>query len=120
MKAISPKLASVLLVKDSSELQVVASYGMEGLVGAYRLAEFAGDDLEPLLEAMMLSAGFQMRCQFNQYNSIYLPNPRKAMGGFARSIDNFEIRIDYVQHALSAMIAYEKFFAPETPAPSIP
>ena len=76
----------------------------EGLVASYRLARRLGADVRPQLEALMRMAAFQRRCQFSPENTLYLPRPDRALGGFRRSLTHWEIRIDYVQHNLSAYL----------------
>ena len=49
-------------------------------------------------------AAFQMRTQVTPWSALYLPRPDLALGGFRRSLQNFEIRIDYVQHNVSALL----------------
>jgi hypothetical protein len=51
----------------------------------------------------MKNAEFQLRNQFVEANSWYLPNPERAHGGFRLRQDNAEIRNDYVQHNLSGL-----------------
>ncbi|MDP8257518.1 MAG: glycoside hydrolase family 127 protein [Candidatus Alcyoniella australis] len=80
----------------------------EGLAAAYRLSQYAGDDGSAWLEALKLSAVFQQRCQFNRFNAIYLRYPYKALGGFFESTDNYDIRIDYVQHNISSLLGLYK------------
>jgi len=76
----------------------------EGLAAATRLARRAGKDDAPYLEALRRMATFQLRCQITPENGLYLPRPDLAQGGFRRSLTNWEIRIDYVQHNLSALL----------------
>ncbi|MEM9291508.1 MAG: hypothetical protein AAGD01_07505 [Acidobacteriota bacterium] len=77
----------------------------EGLVAAYRTASrVQGEDPQPYLDAMLLAAGFQLRCQLGEINGAYLPNRQRAVGGFSASLGDWEVRIDYVQHNLSALL----------------
>ena len=52
----------------------------------------------------MRMAAFQRRCQLTPENALYLPRPDRALGGFRRSLTHWEVRIDYVQHNLSALL----------------
>ena len=76
----------------------------EGLVAATRMARRTGQDETPLIQALERMAGFQLRCQVTPENGLYLPRPDLARGGFRRSLTNWEIRIDYVQHNVSALL----------------
>jgi hypothetical protein len=70
----------------------------------HRLALRTGGETRPYLAALMRMAAFQRRCQLRSENALYLPRPNRAIGGFRRSLDTWEIRIDYVQHNLSALL----------------
>ena len=76
----------------------------EGLTAAARLARRTGADETALIEALERMAGFQLHCQITAENDLYLPRPDLARGGFRRSLTNWEIRIDYVQHNVSALL----------------
>ncbi len=83
----------------------------EGLLAAYQLiSEFGNDQqvAEIILACAKRTISFQLRTQYTSLNTIYLQYPKKALGGFRTSINNHEIRIDYVQHNLSALIAMYK------------
>ncbi len=78
----------------------------EGLGAAYLLARDFGSAQEAvaLLEALRLGVGFQLRTQFLPETAFYVRDPARTLGGFRRSLTNFEIRIDYVQHNISALL----------------
>ncbi|MEC4984291.1 MAG: hypothetical protein SAJ37_01825 [Oscillatoria sp. PMC 1068.18] len=78
----------------------------EGLYAAYQLAKFVGkdEDAKTFLAAMKRGIKFQLQTQFQPESVLYLPNPRRAIGGFHRSLTNFEIRIDYIQHNISSLL----------------
>jgi hypothetical protein len=76
----------------------------EGVVAATRLARKVGADDAVYLEALRLMADFQLRCQVTPENGLYLPRPDLAMGGFRRGLTDWEVRIDYVQHNVSALL----------------
>ncbi len=84
---------------------------VEGLVGTADLCKLAGIDHRSYLNMAALSAGFSMTFQFDPVNSFYLPNPRKALGGFKENIVQNPIRNDYVQHNLSGLIGVERHLA---------
>ncbi|MEE8525584.1 MAG: beta-L-arabinofuranosidase domain-containing protein [Thermoanaerobaculia bacterium] len=76
----------------------------EALVAMYRLAARNGRETRPYLEALLRMAAFQRRCQLTPESVLYLPRPDRALGGFRRSLTDWEVRIDYVQHNLSALL----------------
>jgi len=76
----------------------------EALVAMVRLARRNGRDDRPYLEALLRMAAFQRRCQLLPESALYLPRPDRALGGFRRSLTHWEVRIDYVQHNLSALL----------------
>ncbi len=78
----------------------------EGLYAAYQLARDFGDPVEArqILETIQNAIGFQLQTQFRPESAMYLKNPQQILGGFHRSLTDFEIRIDYVQHNISSMI----------------
>ena len=78
----------------------------EGLAAAYLLQRDFGekDQAARLLEGLKLGVRFQLKTQFRPESVLYLPNPQRPLGGFRRSLNNYEIRIDYVQHNISALL----------------
>lgn len=101
--------------KSSSQLDWIGSFydpprstptatRAEALVAMHRLAVRRGDDPSAYLEALLRMAAFQRRCQLTLESSLYLARPDLALGGFRRSLTNWEVRIDYVQHNLSALL----------------
>lgn len=82
----------------------------EGLCAAWALARRTGrhEAAAQILEAARLGVDFQLQLQFAPESTLYLPDPRRALGGFARSLTDFEIRIDYVQHNLSSLLALRR------------
>jgi uncharacterized protein YyaL (SSP411 family) len=76
----------------------------EALVAMHRLAARNGLDPRPYRQALLSAAAFQLRCQLVPENVLYLPRPDRALGGFRRSLTEGEVRIDYVQHNLSALL----------------
>jgi hypothetical protein len=78
----------------------------EGMLAGYRVARAIRDSrAEALLGAARAAARFQLSQQFNPDNSFFLPNPGRAAGGFHESLDSMQVRIDYVQHNISAFLA---------------
>ncbi len=78
----------------------------EGMVAAYLMARDHGqkDRLEGMLENIKHNAGFQLENQLGPERALYCGDPQRALGGFTRGLTNFEVRIDYVQHNISALI----------------
>jgi hypothetical protein len=54
--------------------------------------------------ALMQALAFVVRNQFTIENTWYLPHPEKAIGGIRGGLIANDIRIDYCQHALAAML----------------
>ncbi|MCH9651637.1 MAG: hypothetical protein K0U98_25650 [Deltaproteobacteria bacterium] len=90
----------------------------EALVAMVHLAKRVRMDPTPYLEALRRAASFQLRCQLTEQNSLYLPRPDLALGGFRRSLTNWEVRIDYVQHNLSALLGLRTLLETEARAGS--
>jgi hypothetical protein len=76
----------------------------EALVAMHHLASRNGIDPAPYRRALLAMAAFQLRCQVVPENALYLPRPDRALGGFRRSLTHWEVRIDYVQHNVSALL----------------
>jgi hypothetical protein len=95
---------------DSPPRSTPTASRMEGLVAAYELARDFGtaEDAAAFLTAIDLGVRYTLQHQFRPEMVLYLPNPQRALGGFRRSYTNYEIRIDYVQHAISAILGYER------------
>lgn len=78
----------------------------EGLAAAYRIARSTGDVRAAMIAASLKAcARFQLAQQFTGANSALLPNPPRAAGGFRESAASFGIRIDFVQHNISSLLA---------------
>jgi len=78
----------------------------EGLCAAYQLARDYDrpDDAERIMTTIQNAIRFQLQTQFQPESVMYLADPQRALGGFHRSLTNFEIRNDYVQHNVSALL----------------
>jgi hypothetical protein len=77
----------------------------EGILSAYRMARAAEDPRATmLLEALKSSARFQLAHQFTNEDIGWLPTPEQAAGGFRGSLSSTRVRIDYVQHNISALL----------------
>jgi hypothetical protein len=76
----------------------------EALVAFVRLAERHRIDSQAHRESLLRLARFQRRCQLTNENVFYVPRPDRALGGFRRGLSDWDIRIDYVQHNISAFL----------------
>jgi hypothetical protein len=80
----------------------------EGLLAAYALAQETGRLAEAMQirSAIDLGIGFQLQTQIQPEKAMYFEDPQQALGGFHKGLDDYEVRIDYVQHNLSAILGY--------------
>ncbi len=81
---------------------------MEGLAEAYKLARDLGDRrrAEGYLLALKRGARDLMQLQFrDQVDLFYVSRPERVRGGLRTEVYDNEIRVDNVQHALSAIQA---------------
>jgi lantibiotic modifying enzyme len=78
----------------------------EGLCAAYQLArDFrTAEEARSILEAMLLGVRFQLQTQFRPESVLYVEDPLRSLGGFHRSLTDFGVRIDYVQHNVSSLL----------------
>ncbi len=92
----------------------------EGLAAAYLLERDHGraDAAQRLLEGLELGVRFQLQTQLGPESALYLPNPRRALGGFRRSLTNYEVRIDYVQHNVSALLLLRRILLERSADPT--
>ncbi|MFN3196860.1 MAG: hypothetical protein ACE366_00390 [Bradymonadia bacterium] len=76
----------------------------EAIVSTYRLSRHRGAP-DPELKAQMSHAlDALVRDQLRFDNAWLVKRPLSAVGGFRRSLVESEVRIDFTQHALSALI----------------
>lgn len=87
----------------------------EGLSAAYPMLLEAGrtEEAEAAMKALQAAVRFQLGTQFDEVTSLYVPDRPRVLGGFRRSLDNYEIRIDYVQHNISALLALRQLQLPD-------
>ncbi|MCR4274510.1 MAG: hypothetical protein NUW02_00455 [Candidatus Campbellbacteria bacterium] len=85
----------------------------EGLGAAYWLFKKAGDDAYAFvaLDAMEKAVVFQLRTQFTASQLRTLKGNSSGVGGFHESLDGYAIRIDYVQHNISSLLALDRILA---------
>ena len=76
----------------------------EGLVAAYYLSVEGGSPEIEIIEALSLGVDFILQCQVTQEQAVTLPHPERASGGFRESLEGWKIRMDFVQHAICALL----------------
>jgi hypothetical protein len=81
-----------------------ASTRVEAYDADIALSRFAGKPEEWLLELAQEVACSMLGQQFDPQNDYWLKNPAKAEGGVRESLFVQDVRIDYVQHAMSAWL----------------
>lgn len=86
----------------------------EGLLAAHALiSEFGDEQLAGRIRrAVKRGVGFQLQTQITRERAMYLRDPRRSLGGFTRSLGRFDVRIDYVQHNISALILLYQLLSP--------
>lgn len=87
----------------------------EGLLASWQLLNdhpelTSTEELAALQQMIIASLQFQFQNQFVGEKLMYLSNPQRAFGGLHSNLTNWHIRIDYVQHSLSAMLGYWRLF----------
>lgn len=82
----------------------------EGLSAAYDIFVMAGDTeyAQRAYETMERAIAFQLRTQFSRRDLARLNADPRAVGGFHESLDEYSVRIDYVQHNVSALLAFDR------------
>jgi hypothetical protein len=82
----------------------------EGLGAAYELFTRAGEDAYAVIakETMARGIEFTLQTQFTRKNLRQKGAKSDALGGFHEGLDDYLIRIDYVQHNISALLAFER------------
>jgi hypothetical protein len=89
----------------------------EGIVAAIRLGFRAGDARAPAyLAAVQKTVPHLMTMQYDADNSFFLDAPETVRGGMRGGLDDAEIRIDYVQHYISALLGLAGLLAPPASA----
>lgn len=76
----------------------------EAIVSTYELAKAHGRDTTRLHTQMQLALDALTRDQIREANAYLMPDPINALGGIRRSLVESEVRIDFTQHAISALI----------------
>ncbi|MEM7479593.1 MAG: hypothetical protein AAF481_00345 [Acidobacteriota bacterium] len=73
---------------------------LEGMVAVVDLLGDAGGGEE----AVCAAADYLLRTQFEAPSALFLAEPERVLGGFRRSLTDFQLRIDTSQHAVSALL----------------
>jgi hypothetical protein len=83
---------------------------MEGLNSAYALArDFGrGADAKQIRWSIEKGTGFLLRMQVGPEIAMYCQDPEASLGGFRESLARASIRVDYVQHSISALLRRPK------------
>jgi len=79
---------------------------MEGVTDAYAVALKAGDMARAAKYRDSVREGirFTLQGQFTPENSFFVKNKKRVVGGFRKSLTSTDIRIDYLQHAIFALL----------------
>lgn len=82
----------------------------EGLAATWHLANDFGfqEEAERILDTLIRATAYQLRGQYGPESAMYFKSPQRVIGGFRNSMTEYEIRIDYVQHNLSAILGLHK------------
>jgi hypothetical protein len=81
-----------------------ASVRLEAIVSDLRMMRYLGRPPGALLPTATSIAAFTTGQQFDETNGFFLRNPERARGGVRESVVDDDIRIDYVQHAMSGWL----------------
>ncbi len=84
-----------------------AATRVEGLMAAFRLFKDHGEPAAAAGALAVARAGarFQLAAQLREEQAMYFPDPAFVLGGVGEGLTAWEIRIDYVQHAVSGLLA---------------
>ena len=87
---------------------------LEGIAVGARLAALLGDDKhhQRYLESLTRGFNFLDRLVIQQRDASLLPNAEFAIGGLRQSLYMSEIRVDFVQHSLSAILEARASYEP--------
>jgi orotate phosphoribosyltransferase/AMMECR1 domain-containing protein len=87
---------------------------LEGIAVGLRLAALSGDEKRHKRYLESLTAGFNFldRLVIQQRDASVLPNVEFALGGLRQSLYASDIRVDFVQHSLSAIVETFASFEP--------
>lgn len=101
-------LTSLKWIPINSPMACGTASRLEGLVAATFLARQTGGPLDQLQPAVLAAGRFLLEQQLDADTAYFAGNPRNAAGCFRESFTNNVSRIDYVQHALTALLGVER------------
>ncbi|MFN8609011.1 MAG: hypothetical protein U0931_15865 [Vulcanimicrobiota bacterium] len=61
-------------------------------------------------ENLLNGLAFLLQTQLQPESCVYFPKPERALGAIPRSLTNYEVRIDYSQHFISAALGARRLF----------
>jgi Beta-L-arabinofuranosidase, GH127 len=77
---------------------------LEALTSTMQLARFIGSDESKMRETATDLAGFTLGQQIDPENGYFAENLSRAIGGVRRGLLRTDVRIDFVQHAVSSWL----------------
>ncbi len=90
---------------------VASASSLEGLGSALQLTQATGDSAREARYRLRAQMGYRwlVSLQYSRDSAAGLRSPERAVGGFAQSLGDPRIRIDYNQHAISALVRGLRF-----------
>jgi len=78
----------------------------EGLAAAYSLLRDFGQDDEAsaVLDTARKGAAFVLQTQLRPESAMFFANPQRCLGGVKKGLADSDVRIDFVQHAVSCWL----------------
>ncbi len=82
----------------------------EGLGAAYTIFTRAGEEAYATVvkDVMRKAIDFELRTQFTATQLALLGADMTAQGAFHSGLDTYDVRIDYIQHNISALLAFDR------------
>jgi hypothetical protein len=85
----------------------------EAMVSAVALGRATGADVDAMTAQLRWTLAFLEKGQLTAHDAFWLPAPGNAVGGVVETQTSMRIRIDNVQHVISAMIRGRELVFPE-------
>jgi len=76
----------------------------EAMISAVILGRAEGLDVSSIERQVADTCGFLIRCQVTDHDTFWTPAPENSVGAFFTSQSDSRVRIDTVQHAMSALV----------------
>ena len=76
----------------------------EGLAAACQILDSVGEPSQEAEAALVRAASFQLKHQFWDANTYFLPNPPRARGGIRATLIDNHVRVDHVQHTVGVWL----------------